>query len=81
LRDKKAKGKFEPVKKMDEVFGLRLFEKGEIEIPADVKKMADERLEARKDKNWAKSDELRDELLGKGWVVKDTKDGYELEKS
>jgi len=81
LRDKKAKGKFETVKKMDEVFGLRLFEKGEIEIPADVKKMADERLEARKDKNWAKSDELRDELLGKGWVVKDTKDGYELEKS
>ncbi len=33
------------------------------------------RLEARKNKNWAESDRIRDELLGMGIAIKDNKDG------
>ncbi len=50
------------------------------EIPADVIALAEERKLARAEKNWAKSDELRDKLREKGYAVKDTKEGYELSK-
>ena len=35
------------------------------------------RLEAKQGKNWALSDRIRDELASYGFVVKDTKDGFE----
>lgn len=50
------------------------------EIPAEVTAVAEERLAARKAKDWAKSDELRETLRQMGYVVKDSKDGYTLEK-
>jgi cysteinyl-tRNA synthetase len=52
----------------------------EILIPQNIKDMAEERLKAKQDKNWAKSDELRDKLKAEGWLVKDNKEGYTLEK-
>ena len=53
-------------------------EKKELEVPAEVKAIAEERFEARKNKDWAKSDELRNKLSELGYNVKDSKDGYEL---
>lgn len=50
------------------------------EIPSDVLEIAKERFSARQNKDWAKSDELRAVLLDKGYVVKDSKEGYVLEK-
>ena len=50
------------------------------DVPAEVKAIADQRFEARKNKDWAKSDELRDKLSELGYLVKDAKDGYELSK-
>ena len=50
------------------------------DIPAEVKAVAEERWAARAEKNWAKSDELREKLKGMGYAVKDSKDGYELTK-
>lgn len=51
------------------------------EIPAEVLAVAEERKTARAEKNWAKSDELREKLRSLGYAVKDTKDGYELTKA
>lgn len=51
-----------------------------VEIPEDVKAIADERFLARQNKDWAKSDELREVLSQKGYLVKDAKDGYTLSK-
>ena len=69
----------------DKVLGLDLnkaapAEKEKIEVPDDIKAIADERFEARKAKNWAESDRLRDLLSEKGYAVIDAKDGYTLEK-
>jgi cysteinyl-tRNA synthetase len=49
-----------------------------VDIPAEVKTLAEERWAARTAKNWALSDVLRDQLATAGWIVKDNKDDYEL---
>ena len=53
--------------------------KGE-EIPENVLALAEQRVIARQNKDWALSDKLRDEILGLGYVIKDSKDGYSLSK-
>ena len=50
------------------------------EIPEEVKAVAEERFLARQNKDWAKSDELREKLTALGYAVKDSKTGYELIK-
>jgi len=62
-------------RRIDSVLG---FERETAAIPADVLALAGQRQQARADKEWKKSDELRDEILAKGWVVKDTKEGPKL---
>ena len=52
----------------------------EEDVPDEVREIAEARREARKNKDWAKSDELREQLKQLGYAVKDTKDGYELTK-
>lgn len=56
-------------------------EKNKQAIPEEVVQIANERFEARKNKDWAKSDELRNKLAELGYLVKDSKDGYELTKN
>ena len=50
------------------------------DIPEEVKAVAEERKAARANKDWAKSDELREKLKALGYAVKDGKDGYTLTK-
>lgn len=50
------------------------------QVPDEVIAVAEERKIARANKDWAKSDELRDKLKSLGYAVKDSKDGYSLEK-
>ena len=68
--------------KFDEVLGLDLknYQKVENDIPEEDKKLVEERNEARKNKNWAESDRIRDILMSKGYTVKDGKEGTIIEK-
>ena len=50
------------------------------DIPEEVKAVAEERWTARLNRDWAKSDELRNKLAELGYAVKDSKTGYELTK-
>jgi hypothetical protein len=51
------------------------------EAPSDkVIALAEKRLEARAEKRWDESDQLRDEIASLGWKVQDSKEGYELVK-
>jgi cysteinyl-tRNA synthetase len=63
--------------KMNRVFGLK-FTDNEIVIPEDVKKMADERQEARKNKDFQKADDLRKGIEKMGYLVKDLNGSYKL---
>ena len=49
-------------------------------VPAEVVKLAEERWQAKKDKNWALADKLRAEIDGLGYAVKDSKDNFTLSK-
>jgi cysteinyl-tRNA synthetase len=80
IRDEKAEGKYQTIKKIDEVFGLKLFEQEKLDIPKEIKSLAEERLNAKKSKDFKKSDELREKLKSLGWNIKDTKEGYDLDK-
>ena len=66
-------------KKINSVFGFISFRVDE--IPDAVKNLAEKRLSARKNKDWAESDKLRDEIRALGFEVSDTPDGkYVLKK-
>ena len=68
-------------RRMDEVLGVIFFGKAaKAEVPADVQTLLDARAEARKAKNWAESDRLRDAIAAAGWLVKDSKDGQSVTK-
>ena len=43
--------------------------------------LAEKRLQARANKQWGESDQLRSEIASLGWAVQDSKDGYKLIKS
>ncbi len=62
-----------------EALGLELPPVEVEKAPEQIRDLAEARLQARADKDFAKSDELRDEILALGWRVKDVKGGYELE--
>jgi cysteinyl-tRNA synthetase len=60
---------------LDSILGLG---EASVTIPAEVQALADQRAEARKGKDFAKSDELRKAIEVLGWKVKDTAKGQEL---
>ncbi len=63
-------------RRMDEVLGVVFFGKAaKTAVPPEIQALLDQRAEARKAKNWAESDRLRDEIAAAGWSVKDSKDG------
>ncbi len=68
---------------MDEVLGVIFFEneKKSEEIPQEVQSMLDQRAEARKAKNWAESDRLRDAIAALGWAIKDSKEGQSVSRN
>ena len=68
---------------MIQFFGLKIDEQNASianEIPDDILELIEERKQARNDKDWAKSDKLRDLIQSKGYIIKDTKDGIEITK-
>jgi cysteinyl-tRNA synthetase len=65
--------------KMNKVFGLNI-SKEEAEIPDDIKKLANDRDDAKKIKDFQKSDDLRKAIEEKGYIVEDAKEGYKIKK-
>jgi len=66
-------------KRIDSV--LHLQAETNFAIPHEVTQLAEERENARRQKNWKRSDELRKQISALGWEVRDTKDGPKLTRS
>lgn len=67
----------------DKVLGVDIEKKSEdkvVEIPDEINELIEQRKQARENKDWALSDKIRDELKEKGYIVKDTKEGMQVEK-
>jgi cysteinyl-tRNA synthetase len=70
------------IKSLGDLCGvLGLLTKEEDELPENVRSMVTEREAARKNKDWKKSDELRDALKEAGYIVEDTKQGQKVRKN
>ena len=50
------------------------------ELPSEVQSLVDSREKYRKNKEWQKSDQIRDKLLSLGWKIKDTPFGAKVTK-
>jgi len=62
-----------------EAFGIELpAEEQAAEAPEAVRQLAEQRWQAKQARDWAAADSLRARITEAGWVVKDTRDGYEL---
>lgn len=91
-KEKKSKAYADLLSEMDEIIGIdisieknkrkRIKHRKKIResLNDEIKKLIEEREIARKNKDWAKSDLLRDELELKGIRIKDTKEGTKIEK-
>ncbi|WP_195509457.1 cysteine--tRNA ligase [Coprococcus comes] len=66
--------------KLGDVLGLILDKKEEL-LDADIEKLIEERQAARKAKDFARADAIRDELLEKGIILKDTREGVQWKKA
>lgn len=73
--------------KFDTVLALDLANPGianvantEIELPQEIIELVEKRKLARENKDWQESDRLRDEIIAKGYQVKDTKQGMEVSR-
>jgi cysteinyl-tRNA synthetase len=66
--------------KLTNVLGI-IVEKEEEILPEEIEALIAERQEARKAKNFARADEIRDELLAKGIILKDTREGVQWKKA
>ena len=77
-QDKRA---WETLKDFDRVLGLGLKYGTEVEVPGEVMELAEKRELARKAKDWTRADELRKEILKRGWIIEDTKDGPRLKRA
>ena len=60
---------------------LGILSKKEEKLPDEITALINERAEARKNKDWAKSDELRDRIISAGYILEDTKQGQKVRKN
>lgn len=65
---------------MDKVLGLGLKNIKQEIIPDNILQLVKERKKAREEKNWEKSDEIRNKLKELGYEVEDTNEGYKISK-
>lgn len=59
---------------------LGIIKSKEISIDEDVEALVEERQQARKNKDFARADEIRDELKARGYTLKDTPQGVQIIK-
>lgn len=86
--DINAKTKLALIKEFDRVLSLDLIEQAENlknssqeeEIPAEVLEIAQQRQEARKAKDFATADALREKILQMGYVIEETRQGTKISK-
>ena len=77
----KSKKLAELLIKFDTVLGLEIDKEVEKQdIPEEIKELIEKRKTARENKDWDLSDILREQIKEKGYLVKDSKDGMEVEK-
>ncbi len=79
--DLNSKSKLELINRFDKVFGLDLDKIREEKIPEEIIGLAELRQLAREKKDFKKSDEMRKQIIEKGFLIKDSSDGYQIKRA
>jgi cysteinyl-tRNA synthetase len=64
----------------DQVLAVLPLQKKEEDVPHDLLHLLELREKARREKNWKTSDEMRDAILARGYIIEDTPQGARLKK-
>ena len=75
-----AAGLYEELFRLSDVLGLKIEKKEEI-LDKEIEDLIQERQAARKAKDFKRADEIRDELLKKGIILKDTREGVKWQRA
>ena len=81
--EKKSPKIAELLQKIDTVLAIKIDKENKEEknkIPQEILKLVEQRKKAREEKNWQESDRIRDLIKEKGYEIKDTKEGVEINK-
>lgn len=80
--DTPTSSKSATILQMDKILGLKLDEYvgKSLEVPVEVRRLVDERENARKASDFKKSDEIRDEVKKLGFEIEDTPSGSQIKK-
>ena len=65
---------------MTDVWGIIVIKEEEM-LDSEIEEMIEKRQAARKDRNFALADQIRDELLAKGIILEDTREGVKWKKA
>ena len=71
---------FDRLVRLTDVLGIIVDKEEEI-LESDIEALIEERQAARKAKDFARADQIRDELLAKGIILKDTREGVQWKKA
>ena len=75
-----AEKSLETLMEFADVLGILQQDKADEGIGEDIQALVDERQQARKEKNFARADEIRDQLAAMGITLKDTPQGVQIIK-
>ena len=75
-----AQKSIEMLKSFNLILGVINFDGADHSIPAELTEALEQRLVARKEKNWSEADRLRDLILSSGYIIEDTPKGPKLKK-
>jgi len=79
--DMKEEDKKATLLDFDRVLGLGLARAETVEIPEEIKIIAEKRWQAKSDKDFVQADKLRMEIEDLGYIMEDGKDGYKVKKA
>ncbi len=75
-----SEDKLDLLLEFDHIFGLKLNEVTPLSVPPEITILANKREEARKAKNFAESDRLRQEIQAKGYLIEDSPEGPKIKR-
>ena len=75
-----VKGLLDTIVHLSDVLGLLVNKEAEV-LDQDIEKLTEERQAARKEKNFKRADEIRDQLAAMGIILKDTREGVQWKRA